>query len=129
MIHVLSGYPMRSLMHAAFHPAFWLHHCNIDRLYEAYLAYNPHAQAQFESNQDRGRYVNQRHGRRDRYDEWLEPFHLPRRSAERVRFMPHHTFDVASLGYMYDALETRPNQVRVCTLPTYRLDDCVRARP
>jgi hypothetical protein len=110
MIHVLSGYPMRSLMHAAFHPAFWLHHCNIDRLYEAYLNHNPHAQRQFESNQDRQRNVNQRHGRRDRYDEWLEPFYLPRRTKERVRFMPHHTFDIHALGYAYDALEPRPNQ-------------------
>ena len=41
LIHVLSGFPMKSLMHAAFHPLFWLHHCNIDRLYEAYLENNP----------------------------------------------------------------------------------------
>ena len=25
LIHVLSGFPMKSLMHAAFHPLFWLH--------------------------------------------------------------------------------------------------------
>ena len=38
-IHLLAGFPLASLMGAAFHPLFWLHHCNIDRYYEAYLAY------------------------------------------------------------------------------------------
>ena len=116
MIHVLCGYPMRSLMHAAFHPAFWLHHCNIDRLYEAYLSHNPSARTQFENNQERGRFTNKRRGRRDRYDAWLEPFYLPKldrgepAAAAKVQFLPQHTFDIAALGYVYDVLQTRPNQ-------------------
>eukprot|EP00965_Chrysotila_dentata_P160301 5293305-Pleurochrysis_carterae.AAC.1 len=36
-IHVAVGYPMTSVKWAAFHPIFFLHHCNVDRLYEAYL--------------------------------------------------------------------------------------------
>ena len=113
MIHVLCGYPMRSLMHAAFHPAFWLHHCNIDRLYEAYLAHNRSARTQFENNQDRGRFTNKRRGRRDRFHEWLEPFYLPKLDggeAATAKFLPEHTFDTAALGYVYDVLQTRPNQ-------------------
>ena len=27
---------------AAFHPIFWLHHCNVDRVYESFLAVRGH---------------------------------------------------------------------------------------
>ena len=110
LIHVLCSYPMKSLMHAAFHPAFWLHHCNIDRLYSAYLSYHPDSAAEFESNQEAQRRVNQRRKRRDRFDAWLEPFHLPRVSGREGRFYPRHTFDTAALGYAYDQLQVRPAQ-------------------
>jgi hypothetical protein len=36
-VHVACGFPMTSVTFAAFHPVFFLHHCNIDRLYEGYL--------------------------------------------------------------------------------------------
>ena len=36
-LHMHCGFPMTSLRYAAFHPIFFLHHCNIDRLYEKYL--------------------------------------------------------------------------------------------
>ena len=36
-VHVALGWPMTSVAVAAFDPAFWLHHCNVDRIYEGYL--------------------------------------------------------------------------------------------
>ena len=36
-IHNACGYPMTTASFAAFHPIFFLHHCNVDRLYEAYI--------------------------------------------------------------------------------------------
>ncbi len=35
---------MNVIQFAAFHPLFYLHHCNMDRLYELHLATNPQAQ-------------------------------------------------------------------------------------
>jgi hypothetical protein len=111
LVHILCGYPMRSLMHAAFHPCFWLHHCNIDRLYSAYLEHHPDSRAEFESNQESGRIVNTRKGRADRFDAWLEPFYLPGKpESPEARFFPRHTFHTRELGYVYDSLPARPNQ-------------------
>lgn len=116
LVHVLSGFPMASLMHAAFHPLFWLHHCNIDRLYEAYLANHPDSRRDFEANQESSRFVNKRKGgRNDRFEQWLEPFTLP---ASRRRFFPRHTFDTRALGYTYDELQARPPQAMTAT-PVY----------
>ena len=73
-------------------------------------------------SQDAGRFVNRRRGRTDRYDEWLEPFHLPEGTAAAAaaaaaspaeaptRFLPRHTFDTRALGYAYDELPRRPPQ-------------------
>ena len=36
-VHVACGFPMTSLNYAAFFPGFFLHHCQVDRVYEAYL--------------------------------------------------------------------------------------------
>jgi len=36
-VHLLVGRPMAPLNQAPYHPFFWLHHSNIDRLYEAFL--------------------------------------------------------------------------------------------
>ena len=110
-VHVLLGYPMASLMHAAFHPIFWLHHSNIDRLYESYLRYHPDSQLEFESNQEAQHVVHPKQKARDRYDHWLEPFHLPKSiSPSAEKFYPRHSFETRRLGYVYDHLLTRPNQ-------------------
>ena len=36
---------------SSFHPVFWLHHCQVDRLYEAYLALQPDSADEFEAHQ------------------------------------------------------------------------------
>ena len=50
-IHVVMGWPMASVEFAAFHPIFFLHHCNVDRIYEGYLKVDSDAQAEFEAEQ------------------------------------------------------------------------------
>ena len=109
LIHVLCDFPMKSLMHAAFHPAFWLHHCNIDRLYESYISYHKDSRREFDSNQAASRHTNKRKNARvDRYEQWLEPFYLPHNS--RAKFYPRHTFNTERLGFVYDELHKRPPQ-------------------
>ena len=50
-IHVIMGWPMATVEFAAFHPIFFLHHCNVDRIYEGYLKVDSDAQAEFEAEQ------------------------------------------------------------------------------
>ena len=90
---------------SSFHPVFWLHHCNVDRIYEKYLELEPDSATEFERNQKRhdpdgktgfpdgpfGRYlpfVNHRTG---------ESFHAS------------EMFDTESLGFRYDALPPAPS--------------------
>ena len=42
-VHMDVGWPMSSFLHAPFNPIFFLHHCNVDRLFEAWLKANPSA--------------------------------------------------------------------------------------
>ena len=95
--------PNEVLMHAAFHPAFWLHHCNIDRLYESYISYHKDSRREFDSNQAASRHTNKRKNARvDRYEQWLEPFYLPHNP--RAKFYTRHTFNTERLGFVYDEL-------------------------
>jgi len=50
-IHAVLGFPMTSVAYAAFHPIFFLHHCNVDRIYEAYIAEQPDSRKEFEATQ------------------------------------------------------------------------------
>ena len=38
------GFPLASREHAAFHPIFWLHAANLDRIYQLFLQENKAAQ-------------------------------------------------------------------------------------
>lgn len=50
-LHVIMGWPMASVEFAAFHPIFFLHHCNVDRIYEGYLKVDPNAAEEFKAEQ------------------------------------------------------------------------------
>jgi hypothetical protein len=50
-VHGICGYPMSVVSYAAFHPIFWLHHCNIDRFFEAHLKVNKEAKEEFEAHE------------------------------------------------------------------------------
>ena len=113
-VHVALGHPMSSIAFAAFYPAFFFHHCNIDRIYEAYLDLEgaEECKREFKASQ-RG---NARKGDRNRFKEPLEPFEHPTGKP----FMPEDTFDTESIGYVYDVLpEERPQQMRAA--PTFVL--------
>ena len=36
---------------SSFHPVFWLHHCNVDRIYDKYLELEPDSATEFEAHQ------------------------------------------------------------------------------
>jgi hypothetical protein len=66
-VHGLLGFPMASIAVAAYSPLFWLHHCNIDRLYEAYLQLHPDSRDE----------MAHRDGAKREYDTHLAPFKTP----------------------------------------------------
>merc|ERR1719189_2716395 len=45
-IHTATGGIMADLDVASFSPLFWLHHCNIDRLFETYLDLEPNSSSE-----------------------------------------------------------------------------------
>eukprot|EP00966_Prymnesium_polylepis_P287578 6641919-Prymnesium_polylepis.1 len=50
MVHGIVGGIMAAFQ-SSFHPVFWLHHCNVDRYYEGYLAAQPDSAREFERHQ------------------------------------------------------------------------------
>lgn len=91
-VHVAVGLPMAQIAGAAYHPIFYLHHCNIDRLYEAYLQVDDDAQEEFQQNQ-RNR---QRRNKINYYTQPLKPFKNPKTGTW---FKCADTFDTKKLGY------------------------------
>eukprot|EP00038_Savillea_parva_P010861 m.193324 g.193324 ORF g.193324 m.193324 type:complete len:873 (-) comp18898_c0_seq1:157-2775(-) len=114
-IHVALGYPMSSVQFAAFHPIFFLHHCQVDRIYEKYL----HVEGIEECKQEmmaQQKMLADR-GDRNRWDAPLRPFTHPGSTTE---VMPTDMFDTTRLGYVYDTLpDMRPMQMQQA--PTYAL--------
>eukprot|EP00803_Ostreobium_quekettii_P001087 evm.model.scf_853EXC.6 EVM.evm.TU.scf_853EXC.6 scf_853EXC:58036-60614(-) len=104
-VHVAVGFPMSSLMVAAFHPIFWLHHCNVDRFLSKYLELEPDSQDEFRQHQLLELETNPRHTV-DFYTTPLEPFAHP----NGQRWMAADTFDTEALGYRYDSLPPTPAQ-------------------
>ena len=102
-IHIGMRFPMASLGWAAFHPIFYLHHCNVDRIYSAYLATSHGLNSQHEF----------RTGNRALYRARLKPFNLEGSSRP---FRPANTFDTRAIGYDYDALPKESGHMR--ELPT-----------
>ena len=48
-IHGACGSPMGWIQWAAYDPVFWLHHSNVDRIFDTYLGINTQAMQQFET--------------------------------------------------------------------------------
>ena len=117
-LHVIMGWPMASVEFAAFHPIFFLHHCNVDRIYEGYLKVDPNAEEEFQAEQLN---LATEWGERNRFDttitianihrytcthtpihsylEPLDPFKHPRTGKP---FLSEHTFDTKDIGYDMD---------------------------
>lgn len=116
-VHVVVGWPMASIQFAAFHPVFFLHHCNIDRIYEGYIKVDSDAQQEFIAEQKRLALE----GEKNRYLQSLEPFKHPTTGEP---FACADTFDTAMIGYEYDKVPApRPPQMR--QLPTLALFEAV----
>ena len=124
-VHVACGYPMTSVQFAAFHPVFFLHHCNVDRVLSRYLDMEVDSRNEFAARQ---RGLAER-GETNRFEISLDPFRHPLRPAENLH--PRDTFDTRELGYLYDALPARPAR-RLRQLPVlalFRGVDPVRVKP
>jgi len=91
---------------AAFHPTFWLHHCNVDRVYESFLVEHGHdaMKSQFEANATRHQQIAAGFPR----GEWneYEPFWSVEghRRVMHKRYSGSDTFDSSKLGYVYSAI-------------------------
>ena len=111
---------MTTTSYAAFYPAFFLHHCNVDRLYEAYLQAHPDSQSEF-----------QRYNSRE-YNTELKPF-VNKNTGDIYKHAD--LFDAAHLGYAYDSLPKQPRS-RLREAPDYAYSEvwiwawkCSRTRP
>ena len=115
-MHVAIGWPMTSTQFAAFHPVFWMHHCNVDRNYEGFLVAEGHDESQLEFEAHQANRTD-RWGVQmpNRYSDPLVPFKHPASGADLV---PADTFSTAGLGYMYDEVPARPN-ARMQEMPSY----------
>ncbi|KAH8091502.1 metalloendopeptidase [Aureococcus anophagefferens] len=96
---------------SAFHPVFWLHHCNVDRLYESYLAVEPDSAAEFEKHQ---RSLGSAKKTADGFPEGPWGIYCPfTHHASGEPYHAKHSFDTPALGFVYDALATpSPPQMR-----------------
>jgi hypothetical protein len=139
-----TGDPLTAVPIAGFHPAFYLHHCNVDRVYESYLREQGNKQYpecveesrdEFEATQHALTQPNKMNSWRpeeDRYQKWLEPFYLPEgetfdfeagKFTGPNKFYSKDTFLTENTGFKYeDTLKKRPPQMR--QLPTYALYVC-----
>ncbi|KAG2491076.1 hypothetical protein HYH03_010521 [Edaphochlamys debaryana] len=100
-VHVAAGWPMSSVEWAAFHPIFFLHHCNVDRVYEGYVQKDAAA-----SGNGANAPWNEFKRNRTYWSTELRPFRHP--AAPQSWMLPVHTFKTEPLGYRYDALPPVP---------------------
>ncbi|MBW8287153.1 tyrosinase family protein [Chromobacterium subtsugae] len=75
---------------AALDPIFWLHHCNIDRLWEVWLRANPN-----HHNPPESKWLN------GPKSTGAEQFILPMPNGESWKFAPKDVVDIGKLGYAY----------------------------
>eukprot|EP01084_Bolivina_argentea_P053345 97923_1 len=100
-IHVIAGGnggQMGSVAWASYDIVFWLHHCNVDRIYESYLEIEPDSRDEFENFQDTQP--------TDMFDSSFEPF----RKSDGSKYSAIDTFKTEPLGYKYDSLFKPPPQ-------------------
>ena len=105
MVHVAVGGIMGSVPTAAFHPIFWLHHCNVDRYYEGYIQLNPDSHDEYQARQAE----LQRTGQSRATGPGLPdgPYGIYHPFTHPLTGQPFHardSFDTEALGYTYDDL-------------------------
>lgn len=93
-IHLDLGWPMSTFTHSPFHPMFYLHHCNVDRLYEVWLQANPAATSAIPT---------------DTLATVYPPFSTGLHGSVKgkaYQYTLNDVFDMSALGYQYDSLHT-----------------------
>eukprot|EP00928_Gymnodinium_smaydae_P078047 TRINITY_DN6164_c0_g2_i1.p1 TRINITY_DN6164_c0_g2~~TRINITY_DN6164_c0_g2_i1.p1 ORF type:complete len:1025 (+),score=171.15 TRINITY_DN6164_c0_g2_i1:55-3129(+) len=113
-VHVAIGFPLSTVDYAAFHPIFFLHHAQVDRVYEKHLQLESPAECQAEFKQ-RQQMLSSR-GEPNRYMEPLAPFQHPFKNRP---LLCSDTFDTRSLGFVYDDLPSTPKMAMEDKPPTY----------
>jgi hypothetical protein len=94
---------------SSFHPAFWLHHCNIDRIYEKYIQLEPDSSKEFMEHQAQ---LDPQPAAGFPEGPWgpYEPFIHHKTGA---KFHARDCFDAPALGFRYDDLPSvQPPQMR-----------------
>ena len=116
MVHNALGFPLTSLRYAAFHPMFWLLHCNVDRLFASYVQNTAGRAAECIAEMRQHQKLASQRGLTDLSIQPLEPFKAPDGSP----YLMEHMFETRPLGYMYDQL-VRPPAPQLRAPPTYVL--------
>jgi len=101
--HTAVGGALAQMESAAWSPMFWLHHANIDRLYEAFLQIHGPEQIEIDFRLENAKLAHCTRAGQAKcnvYEQTLEPFKLP--SGEKLK--NEHLFDTRRLGYVYDDL-------------------------
>ncbi|CAE7561580.1 unnamed protein product [Symbiodinium natans] len=105
---------MSTVPYAAFHPIFFLHHSNCDRIYEKHVQLETPEECASEFALRQQALAQQ--GEANRFLRPLEPFMHPF-PPERA-MVPSDTFDTKALGYEYDELPPDP-PLRMMEEPVY----------
>lgn len=97
--HSLTGGLMGAFSTAGLDPVFWLHHANVDRLWETYAKDQGHGYP-FPNGRPTSPGVE-----RDAYDSWAErEFRFLRPDATVVTWKAPEVFETEDLGYRYDTI-------------------------
>eukprot|EP00316_Scyphosphaera_apsteinii_P007794 CAMPEP_0119302606 /NCGR_PEP_ID=MMETSP1333-20130426/4177_1 /TAXON_ID=418940 /ORGANISM="Scyphosphaera apsteinii, Strain RCC1455" /LENGTH=855 /DNA_ID=CAMNT_0007305011 /DNA_START=101 /DNA_END=2668 /DNA_ORIENTATION=- len=112
---------------AGFHPSFWLHHCNVDRVYESFLAtpWGRGSRDEWASRVAEEGNPLREPGFPD--GEWgrFEPFGI--NPATGQQYHTRDTFETAPLGYVYDSLYEAAGEIasRLRELPTFCIFEAI----
>ena len=110
-VHGKLGGVMASFQ-SSFHPIFWLHHNNIDRFYEQYISMHPDSLAEFKQMQEkltiRGRVDRQRGYPEGSWGVYYGGGGAFENPSTGGAFHASDSFDIARLGYGFDALPKPP---------------------
>ena len=107
--HVACGYPVSAVAYAAFHPAFYLIHSNVDRYYQKYLELEPDSLDEFREHQ----LMRLENGEEDKFAASLAPFENRTKQITWTSEAVMCPNSGQELHYVYDSLPQRdPPQMR-----------------
>jgi hypothetical protein len=142
-VHVAVGGPMADVPAAAFCPIFFLHHCNVDRVYESYLNVQGHEECldefrDFQQWKESGGQVAAAGGNRSLRQWQLPPRQGPNQftmhyvpfvvsqsgevsgnSQQGTPFSGRHAFNTQRLLYSYDSLMRSSRSISSSSSPSH----------